>query len=231
LRQQLLTIIGLLVTLTGFSQPFGSYFHSRLEFALLSPEIIKNNKITRVRISDHFMKEISFNYEFQYNTEGILTACRSFFNPNLNKSEICNLDPADTIFYNRTGIEVINENNRTTRIKYDQKGRIKMVNYSHNQIIIGCPIRSLIFEYNSSGRISKETMINCTDSLVSKYVYRRKLVKEIICTNFRKNERFPCSAVETINERFNVNYDSPGLIKSIIKSTDPEVFVSYEYFK
>jgi hypothetical protein len=231
MRHPLLTIISLLVTVTGFSQPFGPYFHSRLEFELLSPKTIKNNNITRVRISDHFMEKIIFNYEFQYNSDGLITTYRAFFNPEHNKSKIWNLDPADTIFYNRTCINVINGKDRTTRIKYDQNGRIEKVNYNYNQIIIGCPVRSKTFKYNSSGRISYETMINCIDSLISRYVYHRKLVKEVICTNFRKDARLPLSPVYTINERFILNYDSSGLPVSIIKSSDPNVFVSYEYFK
>lgn len=235
MRHLFLTIIGLLVTLTGFSQPFGPYFHSRLEFELLSPKIIKSNNITRVRISDHFIDKLTLDYEFQYNTDGLMTSYRGVFNPDLNKSKIWNLDPADTIFYNRTCINVINGNNRTTRIKYDQNGRIKKVNYSHNQIVIGCPVRSITFKYDSSGRISNETMINCTDSLISRYVYHRKLAKEVICTNFRRDERIPGGPVVTlvkiIKEKFSVNYDSTGLLESIVKSSDPNVFVSYKYFK
>lgn len=232
MRQTALTIFGLLFTLTIFSQPFGPYFHSRLEFELLSPKIIKNNNITRVRISDHFMDKIPLDYEFQYNADGLITSYRGFFNPDPNKSTILNLDPADTIFYNRTCIDVIDGNNRTTRIKHDQNGRIEKVNYYHNQIVIGCPVRSIAFKYDSSGRISNETMINCTDSLVSRYVYHRKLVKEVICTTTRKDIRFSQSApTETIIERFNVNYNSSGLIKSIIKTSDPKIFISYEYFK
>lgn len=231
MRHATLTIIGLLFTLTIFSQPFGPFFHSRLEFELLSPKIIKSNNITRVRISDHFMDKITLDYEFQYNADGLITSYRGFFNPDPNKSKIFYLDPADTIFYNRTCIDVIDGNNRTTSIKYDKNGRIEKVNYSHNQIIIGCPVRSITFKYDSSGRISNETVINCTDSLVSRYVYHRKLVKEVICTTLRKDIRSSWSPTETLIERFKVNYDSLGLIKSIIKTSDPNIFVSYEYFK
>ena len=231
MRHTTLTIIGLLFTLTIFSQPFGSFFHSRLEFELLSPKIIKSNNITRVRISDHFMDEITLDYEFQYNADGLITSYRGFFNPDPNRSKIFNLDADDTIFYNRTCIDVIDGNNKNTRIKYAQNGRIEKVYYEYKNIIIGCPVKSLSFKYNSSGRISNETMINCTDSLVSKYIYRRKLIKEVICTTLRKDIRFSWSPTETLIERFKVNYDSLGLIKSIIKTSDPNIFVSYEYFK
>jgi hypothetical protein len=177
------------------------------------------------------MDKITLDYEFQYNADGLITSYRGFFNPDPNKSKIFYLDPADTIFYNRTCIDVIDGNNRTTSIKYDKNGRIEKVNYSHNQIIIGCPVRSITFKYDSSGRISNETVINCTDSLVSRYVYHRKLVKEVICTTLRKDIRSSWSPTETLIERFKVNYDSLGLIKSIIKTSDPNIFVSYEYFK
>lgn len=228
MRLSNLTVLGLFLSIKVFSQHVEPYFPSRIEFMILTPKFISSHNIKTIKVSDHFVERFHSDFELLYNKRGVVQSYIYLLDENQNKSKRFKFDPIDTIFYNRTNNQEITTKDMTASIKYLPNGKIEKIFYTYRNAIIGCPIKSISFNYNSTGRILNETLSTCLDSVISTYIYQDNLIMGINCTIFRTN-RDTSGQKNTINDRYEVNYNPAGLLESINKVTDPDIYINYNY--
>jgi hypothetical protein len=224
MKFSLITIFGILISIESFSQPFYPYFPSRLNYYLLAPEIIRTQNLQSVKISDHFMERMNIDYEIFYNRKGIIKA---YTNKRSDRTYRSKLTRIDEVFNNKNHIPEIKDKNSSISIKYSKTGKIETMVYKYKTAIIGCPIQSISFNYDSDDRILNETLITCLDIIVSTYIYRENKIIAINCTII-KTDRYS-NKKDTIIKKFDINYDSLGLPISMSDSTNQDLYIKYDY--
>ena len=211
------------------SQPFGPNFTSRVELELFSPEIISNKNIKRVRIVDHMMDRIYFDYEFQFDKRGLLKSYKFGIEGNETKQKRIKVKPIDIIFYNNVTVDSIVNHNKIVWIEYSNNKKIEKVSFKYKEILIGCPIKAIYFQYDSSARVLKDIVVNCQDSIISNHKYSNAKISETTCTIYKVNRLNGILDKNPQKEQFEYIYDNCGLIIGIRQLDNPERFKKYSY--